>query len=120
MLALFAFLAGAGCSPEVVTDTVANEGSVCQNDAGDIEVTFPGCLSSSCDTLVSATCEATLVGGVLEITAEAVIESVGETCTMDCGIIQARCEMPLIEDPQTVVFEYAGEQTALDAECQGI
>ena len=120
MFALLALLSAAGCAPEVTTDTVQDKGSVCQNDAGDIEVTFPGCLSSSCDTLVSATCEATLVDGVLEVTAEAVIESVGETCTMDCGIIQATCEMPLIEDPETVVFSYAGEQTALDAECQGI
>lgn len=107
-------------SGKITTKTITDEGTVCLNDAGQVEVTFPGCLSSSCDTLVSATCTATLVDGVLEVHAEAVVESQGDECTADCGIIQATCEMPLVEDPDTVVFSYAGVETPLDAECEGI
>lgn len=106
------------CEPEVTTTTITDEGTACVNDEGDIQVTFPGCLSSSCDTLTSATCTAELVDGVLEVHGEAVIESQGDVCTDDCGIIQATCAMPLIEDPSTVELSYAGQQTALDAECQ--
>ena len=49
---------------------------------------------------------------------EAVIDSEGDECTADCGIIQATCALPEIEDPSSVVFSYAGAETALDAECQ--
>lgn len=105
------------CDPPVETRTITDEGSVCTNDEGDVEVTFNGCLSSSCDTLVSATCTAELVGDVVEVHAEAVIESQGTVCTDDCGIIVASCELPLIEDPEGVSFEFGGETTALDAEC---
>jgi hypothetical protein len=101
----------------VKTTTITDEGEVCLNDAGEVQVHFPGCMSSSCDTLVSATCTATLVDGVVEVHAEAVIESEGTTCTDDCGYIVATCEMPLVEDPSTVVFSYAGAETALDAAC---
>ena len=117
MLSLLAFFA---CSSDPTETTITDKGSVCVNDEGAIEVTFPGCLSSSCDTVASATCEATLVDGVLEVSAEAVIESEGDMCTDDCGIIQATCELPAIEDPDSVVFSYAGSETALDAECSGI
>lgn len=109
----------AACDPAVTTATITDEGTVCLNDAGQIEVTFPGCLSSSCDTLTSATCTAELVDGLLVVHGEAVIESEGDVCTDDCGIIQATCASPLIEDPETVRFSYAGEETALDAECGG-
>lgn len=105
------------CEPEVTTTTMTDEGTVCLNDAGEVQVTFPGCLSSSCDTLVGATCTAELVDGQLVVHAEAVIEHQGDECTTDCGIIQATCEMPLIEDPDTVVFLYAGTETPLDAAC---
>lgn len=117
MLTLLALLVA--CEPPIETRTITDEGTVCLNDAGEAEVTFAGCLSSSCDTLVSATCTAELVDGVVEVHAEAVIESQGTECTDDCGIVTASCEMPLVEDPDTVSFEFAGETTALDAECQG-
>lgn len=114
---MFLLLACTTADSDVKTTTLTDEGTVCLNDAGEVEVTFPGCLSSSCDTLVSSSCTATLVDGVIEVHAEAVIESQGVTCTTDCGYIQATCEMPLVEDPDTVVFSYAGVETALDAEC---
>ncbi len=116
-LLLLPLLAACALEPKITTTTITDEGTVCLNDAGEVEVTFPGCLSSSCDTLVSATCTATLEGGQILVTGEAVIESQGEECTADCGYIQATCEMPAVEDPTTVVFLYAGVETALDAVC---
>ena len=114
---MITFLALFACAPEVTTRTLTDEGSVCLDDDGSIVVTFPDCLSSSCDTLLSAECTASLVDGVIEVHAEAVIESQGNACTTDCGIVQATCAMPLVEDPETVTFDYAGESTPLDAEC---
>lgn len=105
------------CMTEPTATTITDEGTVCLNDAGDVEVTFTGCLSSSCDTLTSATCTAELVGDVVEVHGEAVVESVGDTCTADCGLITATCDMPLVEDPEGVVFSFGATETALDAEC---
>ncbi len=117
MTRLFPILFLVACEPEVTVTTLTDEGTACMNDAGDLEVTFPGCLSSSCDTLTSATCTAELVGDVLEVHAEAVIESVGDVCTEDCGFITATCTLPVIADPSTVTVSYAGVETALDAAC---
>lgn len=108
------------CAPEVTTRTLTDEGTVCLSDGGDVVVTFPDCLSSSCDTLVSAECSAELVDGEVVVHAEAVIESQGTACTADCGLVQATCTMPLVEDPETVSFSYAGENTPLDATCEGV
>ncbi len=77
-------LAPTELQPEITTTTITDEGTVCVNDAGEVEVTFPGCLSSRCDTLVSATCTAVLEGETVVVHAEAVIESQGEECTADC------------------------------------
>lgn len=109
-----------GCEDPVTTTTLTDEGTACINDDGDVQVTFPGCLSSSCDTLVGATCEAVLVSGVLEVHAEATIESQGTECTADCGEIVATCAAPLIEDPETVTISYAGVETPLAAGCEAI
>ncbi len=117
MLTLLTLLVA--CEPPIETRTITDEGSACVDDAGDIEVTFAGCLSSSCDTLVSAECTAELVDGVVEVHGEAVIESQGTECTDDCGIITATCALPLVEDPETVELSFGGETTALDAECTG-
>ncbi|MDP2310591.1 MAG: hypothetical protein Q8P18_31520 [Pseudomonadota bacterium] len=112
-----AFLAGCPEGSGVTTTTTTDEGTACLNDAGEIQVTFPGCLSSSCDTLTSATCTAELVDGVLVVHGESIVDSEGDVCTDDCGIIQATCAAPLIEDPSSVMLSYAGVETPLDAEC---
>lgn len=114
---MFFFLLACVTTEPTIT-TITDEGSVCLNDDGMVEVTFTGCLSSSCDTLTSATCTATLVDGVIEVHGEAVVETVGDTCTADCGMIVATCEMPLVEDPDGVVFSFGGTETPLDAECE--
>lgn len=108
-----------GCGPVTSTETLTDVGTACVNASGDVEVSFPGCLSSSCDTLTSATCTAELVDGVLVVHAEAVIVHEGDICTDDCGFIGASCPMPLVEDPDSVVLSYGGTETPLDAECSG-
>ena len=42
ILTLFPFIAACELSPKVTTSTITDEGTVCVNDAGDVEVTFPG------------------------------------------------------------------------------
>ena len=120
MRALLALPLVAACDlgPKVTTTTITDEGTVCLDDAGQVEVTFPGCLSSSCDTLTSATCTAELDGDLIVVHAEATIDSQGDECTADCGIIQATCDLPEGADSATG-FSYAGEETALDAACEG-
>ncbi|MES2644487.1 MAG: hypothetical protein V4850_33680 [Myxococcota bacterium] len=116
-LFLLALLAGCPASTEPTVTTLTDQGTACLSDAGEIVVTFPGCISSSCDTVTSASCTAELVDGVLVVHAEAVIESLGDECTDDCGIVQARCAAPIIEDPEGVTLSYAGTETPLDEGC---
>lgn len=120
MRALLALPLVAACDvgPKVTTTTITDEGTVCVNDAGQVEVTFPGCLSSSCDTLTSATCTAEIDGDLVVVHGEATIDSEGDECTADCGIIQATCDLPDGTDT-SMSLSYAGEETALDAECAG-
>lgn len=101
------------------TRTAVDNGTACLDDSGQILVIFQECLSSSCDTLVSATCTATLEGDTLVVHAEAVIDSVGVTCTADCGQVSATCAPPLIEDPDTVTLSYAGTEHPLSDPCTG-
>jgi hypothetical protein len=115
---LFA-LALAACADPVTSRTLTDEGTACIDEAGDIEVTFPGCISSSCDTVVSATCSAELVDSVVVVTGEAVIESQGDMCTDDCGIVQATCAAPELPDGAEITISYAGTEVAIDAECAG-
>lgn len=103
-----------GCAePEITTRTLTDEGVVCLT-GDEAVVQFPGCLSSSCDTLTSATCTATLDGDDVEIHAEAVIESQGRECTADCGFITASCELPA----GGASLSYAGDTVTLaEATC---
>jgi hypothetical protein len=86
------------CTEEPVTTTVT-EGTACVDSGIEtITFTFDTCLSSSCDTLDSATCTATISGEVVTVTGEAVVTSVGDECTADCGIVTAECTMPALPD----------------------
>lgn len=106
----------AACADPITTQTLTDEGTACV-DGDTITVTFPGCLSSSCDTLTSATCTATLEGTTLTVHAEATIESQGKECTADCGFITASCDAPATEGE--VTLSYAGEDTPLaEATCE--
>lgn len=78
-------------------DTVAfeDEGELCFAERGggvSIEVTAPGCLSSSCSRDVAAECSATLEGTRIEVTSSISWEEKQRgTCTLDCGIAMASC-----------------------------
>lgn len=64
-----------------------------------IVVDFGLCLSSSCDKLHRATCEATRDGSVITVTARAdVISDDSGGCTDDCGMASARCDLGDLPD----------------------
>lgn len=113
---LFA-LACAPTDPATETHTTTNEGSVCLEapvvDTDGVITVDPGlCLSSSCDTLVSGTCTATLDGTTITVSSEFVVESLsGEvTCTTDCGMPTATCTVgPLPAGTYTVVHGESSE-----------
>ena len=72
-----------------------DSGEVCIDEAaGEVVVHVNTCLSSSCDTLVEARCEATLDGDTLTITSYAEVRSQGSTCTDDCGFVRPTCAVP--------------------------
>ncbi|HMV67687.1 MAG TPA: hypothetical protein PKA64_12630 [Myxococcota bacterium] len=103
-----------GCAePEITTRTLTDEGVVCLT-GDEAVVQFPGCLSSSCDTVVSSSCTVTLEGDTLQVHAEATIEHQGTACTDDCGAITARCDAP----DGAANVSYAGEtSTVAEAAC---
>lgn len=91
------------CGPLTTTRTLEDVGDACHT--GDtVTLTFAGCLSSSCDTLVSADCTATLQGGVVTVRGTAVITSTGTECTADCGLITADCDAPTVTEPDTTIL----------------
>lgn len=97
-----------------VTEFV-DEGELCIGSDGRLVVDWQTCLSSSCDTLTDATCEATLDGGTLTVTSYGRIESSGTTCTDDCGFASAACDLPTVEDPSTVTVAHGTTSVGLDA-----
>jgi hypothetical protein len=59
-----------------------------------VTVMAPICLSSSCSKDPKAQCTATLKGNVIEVTSTASVREEGNSCTADCGALQARCSTP--------------------------
>lgn len=101
----------AACDGGPTVTELVDVGEVCiDSQDGSYVVDFQTCLSSSCDTLVSAECSGTLDGDTLTITATAVIESEGNVCTDDCGFVQASCELPTLSDTSNLTVVY-GEQS---------
>lgn len=116
MLHLLLLLA---CGPEPMERTITAIDSVCV-DGREFLVTFEGCISSSCTTVLSATCEVDFDGSVAQVTGEAVIQQAGEECTMDCGILDARCPVPEGADWDEVIVTFGGDDggpTLADAAC---
>jgi hypothetical protein len=72
-----------------------DQGSLCLRSTPDgvlsIDVTFPGCLSSSCDTVISKSCSVERTGNEILVHSQAEIEHAGEICTDDCGVATAQC-----------------------------
>ena len=64
-----------------------------------IVVDFNLCLSSSCDSLRRATCDATRDGSVITVRARAdVVSDDSGLCTQDCRAASARCELGALAD----------------------
>ena len=109
-MTLFLLACTAGSPPGIETITTTNTGSVCleapvADGDGQITVDPNLCLSSSCDTLISATCTATLDGSTITVTSEFVVESqTGDvSCTDDCGLPMATCTVgPLASGTYTI------------------
>lgn len=117
---LLAALTACG-TPQPSEQTVTQLASVCV-DGDELLATFIGCLSSSCDTLVQVHCTATLAGDVVDVEGAALVRSVGDECTADCGLIQARCLVPAGADPRTTLLTFGGDTggpTLEDAACTG-
>jgi hypothetical protein len=78
----------------------------------EVSVDFDTCTSSSCDTVLSATCRASVSGSVITITAEAVVQSESGVCTNDCGSVAASCKLPALA-AGTYELRYGLSSTAL-------
>jgi hypothetical protein len=96
-------------------DTVFNNvGSVCFTSTStgtvNVQVVFPGCLSSSCDRPKNALCAITEKDGVIRVSSHGEVEHEGGSCTADCGSFTTRCTSePIAPGTYTVTY---GEQTA--------
>jgi hypothetical protein len=117
----------AGCSSEEpVMKSVQSAGRVClhgkttaegQLYAANTSVTIiyetPGCLSHDCDRDRSASCQAEVIDGGLNIESFASWNDYGHIngiCTDDCGTIGAKCETPpLPASTYPVRFGTAGD-----------
>lgn len=91
---LMSCLFAAACDTSTNTVTALSELCVRQGEQEnevEIHVTFTECLSSSCDTVTSASCLATEANGQVIVDSEADIESKGRTCTGDCQLADATC-----------------------------
>lgn len=106
------------CEDPITVDTLTDVGTVCV-EGDEVTVDFNTCLSSSCDTLTSAECTATLAGDTVTVTAEAVITSQGNECTADCGLVTVSCALPDLAGVTDAKIVYAGETTNVaDATCE--
>ena len=57
-----------------------------------IAVTFPLCLSSSCDTTRTASCTVQRTGNTLHVTASgSFVQKTAGACSADCGRLTAKC-----------------------------
>ena len=102
-----------GCPEPVEVTELVDEGIVCWQN-GEMIVDFQTCLSSSCDTLVEATCTVNADGDDVPLESYARIESQGNTCTADCGFTTADCDLPDFTDTTGVTFTLGGTTVAYD------
>jgi hypothetical protein len=130
VLASVLALVATACADDVEV-TFENEGSLCVHPEGTerdpsacpeiafvaddvlrLSVNFQRCLSSSCDRDPRASCEATVDGNVITVTAKGSYTHEEGECTDDCGSLVASCEVgPLPAGDYEL--RYAGETLAL-------
>ena len=116
VLSFFGVLLGVvtACHGREDTTTFDNAGSVCftstSTGAVKVNVSFPGCLSSSCDTPQNAQCRITEANGVIKVASHGEVVRSGDECTDDCGSFTTECTSePIAPGTYTVTY---GEQTA--------
>ncbi len=101
------------CEDPVVRMTITDKGSVCV-DGDEVSVDFDTCLSSSCSTVVSAGCTATLAGTVVTVHAEAVVDNGGRICTADCGQLATTCALPDLTGLTGVTLEFGAASIPIE------
>ena len=108
------------CGPagqDVRTTDVSNSGSACIRDTNEVLVNFDRCLSSSCDTLVDASCTATVDGTTLVVTSAGTIETdlTADGCTSDCRSSWTTCA--ITGDPSAVTEIAYADGTTTELGC---
>jgi hypothetical protein len=109
------------CAEDTHVVEYTDSGSLCvrSTETGSVKVRvlFPACLSSSCDEVISSTCEVTETSGTIQVTAHSQVESEGGECTADCGFLVAECESaPLEPGSYTVVYGANADDIVLPAD----
>ncbi len=103
--------ASTACVTEQSRD-LSGEGVACL-DGATIKVDFQTCLSSSCDTLEGASCEAALSGDTIMVTSAATVvsDSGASACTADCGLATTSCAVTGGDASAATTISYAGSET---------
>jgi hypothetical protein len=106
-----------GCTEILLLD---NTGTACVDEANaEVFVDFQTCMSSSCNTVLSRSCTATVDGDTLVVTSAAEVESqTGPgNCTLDCMTVSVACDLPEGWEA-TTTLSYGGETQAVDVACE--
>lgn len=114
-IATLAVVACFGCGDRVERNTVETIDRLCLSGPDTVRAKFATCLSSSCDTLVSAQCTLTRDGEDAVITGRAEIDSQGNECTTDCGFVEATCSGSLGEATRVRTGNLTIERDALES-----
>jgi hypothetical protein len=116
VLASFAAaLSACADGPETVVHT--EEGDIClSQSAGELKAVVPlnQCLSASCDTERQSECSIALEADGIRVHSRFSYRRAGSgSCTADCGLLAARCSMPLPADGTYAVLlgDQGGEIT---------
>jgi hypothetical protein len=115
--AVLACATALGCSVVDAEETsYTDQGAVClrSDEAGglQISITFPVCLSSSCERARETSCSLMRADAELVIRSRGEIENVGaRVCTADCGLLQAFCESEPIAPGQYMVVHGSDSAT---------
>jgi hypothetical protein len=103
---------------EPMTSTQNDDGAVCLSQRPDgiaIRVVFDRCLSSSCDTVEAATCNATVVDGRITVSSQLQYRGPARpdsVCTADCGRATATCGELLVPE-ENYLISHGSEQREL-------
>lgn len=114
-IALVALAACLACGDKVERHTVEKVDRVCLAEPDTIRAKFATCLSSSCDTLVSAACSIEHEGDEAVLTGRAEIDREGNECTTDCGLVEVICTGSIGEATRVRAGSLVVERDELEA-----